>query len=63
MPDILNLNIADAEKKLDELQIRYAKVFVETNEVEPNIVFKTSKETGEEVKINKEKVMLYLKKV
>ena len=63
MPDILNLNIADAEKKLDELQIRYDKVFVETNEVEPNIVFKTSKETGEEVKINKEKVMLYLKKV
>ncbi|MBQ3067690.1 MAG: PASTA domain-containing protein [Oscillospiraceae bacterium] len=63
MPDVLSLNIADAEQKLNELQIKYDKIFVETDEVEPNIVFKTSKEAGEEVKINKEKVMLYLKKI
>ncbi|MGN1034053.1 MAG: PASTA domain-containing protein [Oscillospiraceae bacterium] len=63
MPDILSLNIVDAEQKLNELQIKYDKIFVETDEVEPNIVFKTSKEAGEEVKINKEKVMLYLKKI
>lgn len=63
MPDVLNLNIADAEQKLNKLQIKYDKIFVETDEVEPNIVFKTSKEAGEEVKVNKEKVMLYLKKI
>lgn len=62
MPNIIGKNIKEAEEQLSELNIQYERVYLESDDAEPDIVFKTNKDANEEVKVKKEKIMLYLKK-
>ncbi|MDR1260408.1 MAG: hypothetical protein LBJ83_01660 [Oscillospiraceae bacterium] len=62
LPQILDRNIDEVTQDLDELGVKYEKIYVETTETQPDIVYQSNWGNGAKIKKNKDTVLLYLKK-
>ena len=60
MPDLLGTSLEYAERILEERQILYTVVEQEYEDAEPGLIAETNPEAGEKVRINQQRVTLYV---